>query len=162
MIKELTMFAPDAILTRKKSRKGSKGRKTMFFYSYKSYPCAPKATLLSALCTMGEIIALLFAAFLIGMFRKADHALYQKPLALIGGIVLIALAVACYFFVYRKLVPKMAQTETEKNIRSKAKYAYLYCQSNPEAYEELRAINAEFARQYAREDSGKLVKIKNP
>lgn len=131
------------------------------FFMYKSYPCAPKATLLSGLCSMGEILALIFAAFFVGMYRKEGGAMYHSAGAIIGAIVLVVFAVVCYLYVYRKLVPKMAETETERNVRTKANFANIYCQSHPEAFDELREINADFAAKYMRDENGRIVKIKN-
>ena len=132
----------------------------MYFISYKSYPCAPKATLLSAACSVGELIALILAAFFAGMFNKAGSSMYHSPLVIVGAVLLLALAVVCHVFVYRKLVPAMAEKETEKNIRTKANFAKIYCDRNPEAYDELHEINADFAAHYTRDESGKIVKIK--
>ena len=130
----------------------------MLVVFYKNYPYAPKSTALSALCTLVELIALLFAVCLIAMFGKETGALYHKPLAIVGGVALALLAVACYVFAYRKAVPAMAEKETEKNIRTKAKFARLYCQNHPEAFEELQSVNAAFAQMYTRDESGRIVK----
>lgn len=60
----------------------------------------------------------------------------------------------------RELFPtKMSEKESEKNIRTKASYALMYCKENPEAYDQLIAENMDFARKYIRNNEGKIVKV---
>lgn len=137
----------------------------MITFMYKSYPCAPKATLLSGFCSMFQMFAVLGAIVLGYLFfvlnaNGIGTSLYHHPLALIGAILLLALTAFLYIFVYRKKIPEMAQREADQNIRTKANFAATYCTQYPEAYEELRSINPAFAQKYERNEKGKIVKIK--
>lgn len=75
------------------------------------------------------------------------------------GIILIIVGVVIYVLLGLILPGKLSKKEAEKNIRTKAKYGLLYCKSHPEAYENIRVINAEFARVYTKNESGKIVKM---
>ena len=132
----------------------------MFTIFYKSYPCAPGATLCSALCSGGTYLCIL-AGIMMGYAFFADTTvLYHELWALLVAIALFALAAFLYFFVYKKAIPAMAEKQTQKNIRTKADAAYLYCQSHPQAYAELRAVNPAFARKYELNETGKIVRTK--
>ena len=129
-------------------------------FFYKSYPCAPGATALSALCSCGTYISVIAAICLIGGFFSAKSPFFHNVALLILGVFLIALAAFLYFFLYRKKVPELAEKQTQQNIRTKADAAYIYCQRCPEAYDELRAINPAFAQKYERSETGKIVKTR--
>ena len=131
----------------------------MFTIIYKSYPCAPGATLCSALCSCGTLLSVVGAVALIAGFFVAG-SIYHEAWALIVGLLLAALAAFLYFVVYRKKIPEMAENQTQKNIRTKADAAYLFCQRQPEAYEELRAVNPAFAQKYERDETGRIVRRK--
>lgn len=129
------------------------------FIVYKSYPYAPGATLCSALCSAGTLLSAIGAiALIVGFF--VEGSVYHEAWALIFGLLLAGLAVFLYFIVYRKKIPAMAERQSEKNIRTKAASALLYCQQHPEAYEELRSVNPAFAEKYERNETGKIVKRK--
>lgn len=132
----------------------------MFTIFYKSYPCAPGATLCSALCSGGTYLCVLAAIIMIGGFFSSAAAVYHETWALIGGVLALALAAFLYFFVYRKRIPAMAEKQTQKNIRTKADAAYLYCQRHPEAYAELRAVNPAFAQKYELNETGTIVRTR--
>lgn len=119
---------------------------------YKTYPYAPKASLMSMACVIGE-----FALFLVACL----FASHRKPLQIILAIVFLALVAVLYFYVYRKLVPAYARTEGEINVRTKPRFAALYCQNNPDEYESIRELNPEFAQTYEKNEKGRIVKIKN-
>ena len=127
----------------------------MFTVFYKSYPCAPAATLCSALCSCGALLSAIGAIALVGGFF-ASGSINHEIWALLVGLLLAALAVFLYFVVYRKVIPAMAEKQTQNNIRTKADAAYLFCQSNPEAYDELRAVNPAFAQKYERDETGRI------
>ncbi len=111
---------------------------------------APKATLLSVLGLLTGLLPAIFGVINITK-RRPD---------LVTGIILIAVGVAVYVLLGLVLPGKLSKKEAEKNIRTKAKYGYLYCKQNPDAYENIRAVNAEFARTYTKNETGKIVKIK--
>ena len=127
----------------------------MFTVFYKSYPCAPAATLCSALCSCGALLSVIGAIALVGGFF-ASGTIHHQIWALLVGLVLAALAAFLYLVVYRKAIPAMAEKQTQNNIRTKADAAYLFCQSNPEAYDELRAVNPAFAQKYERDETGRI------
>ena len=76
------------------------------------------------------------------------------------GIVFIAGAVCSWIFIRNMLSQKIANKNSEKNIMTKAVYAYMFCEEYPEVFEEIAAKNPAFAAKYTRDDSGKIVKIK--
>ena len=131
----------------------------MITFFYKSYPCAPGATLCSALSSGGTYLSLIGAIALIAGFF-VNGTIHHKAWALIVGLLLAALAAFLYFVIYRKKVPEMAEKQTQKNIRTKADAAYLYCQRHPEAYAELRAVNPAFAQKYELNETGTIVRTR--
>lgn len=121
----------------------------MVFF-YKSYPYAPAMTFCSALTSFGALLCLCFGIVLV---------INLSAISVIGAL-LIALAVFLYFDVYKKIIPKKAEEMTKKNIETKAGYALQYCRANPQAFEEIAAVNQEFAEKYERNQDGKIVKRK--
>lgn len=119
---------------------------------YKSYQYAPIATLVSGLSSALAVCAVLGGLALFGI--RGGSAL-----KMVGGVVLIALAAFLFFYCSRTLPDKMSEKESEKNIRTKASYALMYCKENPEAYDQLIAENMDFARKYIRNNEGKIVKV---
>ena len=77
---------------------------------------------------------------------------------ILGGVVMIALAVFCFVYVGRKLTDKLSKKWSEKNIRTKPRYALQYCRRHPEAYAELAKINPAFGEKYMVGENGKIVK----
>ena len=122
-----------------------------FFYTY--YPYSPKATALSAFGNLGGLLGLIGAVFL---FYSYSKSILFIPL----GIVCAAFAAFCFFYVSMKLSKKVAETDGEKNIRTKYNYAYMYCKDHPEMFEEIAAVNTAFAARYTKDENGKIVKIK--
>lgn len=132
-----------------------------FMIFYKTYPYAPKASLMSVACVIGEFALFLVACLFGGRFVQQTSPGYYKPLPLILAIVFLALVAVLYFYVYRKLVPACARTEGEENVRTKPRFAALYCQNNQDEYERIRELNPEFAQTYEKNERGRIVKIKN-
>ena len=122
-------------------------------FVYRNYPFAPKATFFSAGMSFIAVIALVIAIAQITMVKES--AVHIIPAVLCGA--------AAYFFFFelgRKKADKMAEKEGEQNIRTKAGYALQYCRQHPEAFEQLRQENPDFAAKYEMNDEGKIVKIK--
>ena len=111
---------------------------------YKNYQYAPIATLVSGLSSVLAVCAVIGGLALFGIR---------------GGSALIALAAFLFFYCSRTLPDKMSEKESDKNIRTKASYALMYCKENPEAYDQLIAENMDFARKYIRNNEGKIVKV---
>ena len=126
----------------------------MFVIFYRSYPYAPSATLLSA---VGNAFAFLMGVGGIVCFVMAKN---NPVLMIILGILLIAAAVCCWYFLGRKIPDKISQSISEKNIRTKANYAAMYCRQHPEAYASLCAQNPDFAAKFMFNEKGKLVRRK--
>ena len=120
---------------------------------YRNYPYAPKATFVSAFSYLGGLLSALGAVACI-------FALRNNFVMILPAIILIALAVLLFVYVGRKYADKLAETETEKNITTKPRYAMLYCQNNPEAYDHLAEVNPEFGQKYMMNEKGKCVKRK--
>lgn len=116
---------------------------------YRNYPYSPLATLLSV-CT--SLFAMLFAVF-------AVVCILQKTLVyILAAILLAGIAAFLWLYVYRRLIDRLAEKWSEQNIRTKPRFAALYCREHPEAYGELCAQNAEFAQKYRLDENGKLRK----
>ena len=121
---------------------------------YRSYPCAPKATLVSGLANIFGYIAAILA---IAMATTIP----SDPIKIIPVLILAGVAACLIIYVGRKLTDKMAEPETEKNVATKPRFAALYCSRNPEEYERIAQINPEFGRLYEKDDQGRIVKRKN-
>ncbi len=119
---------------------------------YRIYAYAPGATLVSALSGMAACCSIAGGGMLIGMGKG-------RAGFIIGGIALIALAVIIYIYGSRIIPDRIARKQTEKNIKTKAVYAFRYCMENPEAYEQLIVENKNFASKYIRNDEGKIVRL---
>lgn len=124
----------------------------MFFY--KSYPFAPKASVLSALSACGTYLCVIGAICMVAL------GVQKSFLWILAAVALLAAAAALFFLVYRKIVPEKAKAETETNIRTKGSFAAMYCNRHPEAYEELMQTNPDFAAKYTRNEKGRVVKQK--
>lgn len=132
----------------------------MILFSYKTYPYAPKASLFSVLSVLFSYCGLIGGICLALFFFFGN---VEKTTGLIRGIIgllVLALAAFLYFYVYRKIVPAMAEKESDVNIHTKARFAYNYCQKHPEAFDQLQSENPDFAAKYQRNEAGKIVKIK--
>ena len=123
------------------------------YISYRSYRYSPKATLVSGL---GSCLVVFLAIAALVCFVICKDNMLLIPL----GIVFAAGAVCSWIFIRNKLSQKIADKDSEKNIRTKAVYAYMFCEEHPEAFEELAAENPAFAAKYTRDENGKIVKIK--
>ena len=121
----------------------------MVFF-YKSYPYAPSMTFCSAMTSFGILLCVCFGIALITNLSAIS----------IIGVLLIVLAVFLYFDVYKKRIPNKAEEITKKNIETKVGFALQYCRTNPDAYEEIAAVNQDFAAKYERNEDGKIVKRK--
>ena len=120
---------------------------------YRSYKYSPKATFISAAANVGALLAGVGAfVCLLGLENKA--------VGIPVGIVLAALALFLFIYVGRKLTDKLAEKWSEENIRTKARFAYLYVCENPGEYEKIAAINPDFAAKYEMGENGKPVKRK--
>ncbi|MBQ8959706.1 MAG: hypothetical protein IJ071_00595 [Ruminococcus sp.] len=122
-------------------------------FVYRNYPYAPKATAFSGFMSAFAVIALVIAIAQVTMIG-------ESPLHIIPTIICGAAAYFLYFELGRKKADKMAEKETDINIRTKANYALMYCRQNPEAYDQLIQENADFAAKYEKNEEGKIVKIK--
>ena len=130
----------------------------MIFFFYRNYPYAPGATTISAFANLLALLSAVGAIACIGGFFTQNA---KNVLLLLGGVALGALAVFLFLYVGRKLTDQIAEKETKKNLRTKARFAYNYCRQHPEAYETLKAENPDFAAKYTRDETtGKLVKIR--
>ena len=72
-------------------------------------------------------------------------------------------AIGAFFIIYlgHTVADKIAQKNGKKNIETKAKYGFRYCQEHPEAYDYIRSINADFAAKYTKDlGTGKIVKMR--
>lgn len=124
----------------------------MFFY--KSYPFAPKASVLSAISAFGTYLCVIGAICMVAL------GVQRSFLWVLAAVALLAAAAALYLLVYRKIVPEKAKAETEKNIATKGSYAAMYCHQHPEAYEQLMQANPDFAQKYTKNEKGRIVKKK--
>lgn len=124
----------------------------MYFF-YKYYPYSPKATALSAFGNLGALLGIIGA---VASFYSYSKSILFIPL----GIVCLAVAAFCFFYVSLKLSKKVAETDSEKNIKTKYNYAYMYCKEHPEMFEEIASVNTAFAARYTKDENGKIVKIK--
>ncbi len=122
----------------------------MVFF-YKDYKYAPTMTLLSLGVEIVGFIALIAGIALI---------MQLEVLKIIIGVLLVALAVYIYFDIYKKKIPAKAEEIGRKNIETKVSFALIYCQSNPDAFEEIAAVNTKFAEKYEKNENGKIVKKK--
>ena len=123
------------------------------YFSYKSYPYAPAATFLSALCSFLSML------LLGGVLAFGGFAYYwpeKRMTFILLALLCLGLGLFCFLFVYRRAIPRLAEKMTVKNLASRADLAYRYCREHPEAYEWLRGINPEFAARYYRDEEGHL------
>lgn len=120
---------------------------------YRNYPYAPLTTLLSAFSIILAVPAV------IGAFYFGTQ-IPKNPLMLLPCVLSALLAVGLLIVAFGKVLDGLAAKEGEKNIRTKARFAYQYCREHPEAYASLAAENEAFARKYTMNEHGKLVKIK--
>jgi len=132
---------------------------------YKSYPYAPKATLYSALSSIFAYFAIIFGAVNVygGFFGDLSKGLFADANKIVVGVIgllLLGLGLFSFFYLYKKVIPAKAEKESEENIRTKASFGYMYCKNFPEEYERIRAVNADFAEKYQRDETGKIVKVK--
>lgn len=105
---------------------------------YRNYPYAPKATIFSVLMSC---FALIFAFVAITMFVMIkDDVLFVIP-----ALIMTALTLFAYFYLSHTVADKIAEKESEKNIKTKSRYALLFCQKHPDMYESLLEENPEFA-----------------
>ncbi len=121
---------------------------------YKSYPYAPVATLVSGLSYAGAFSCAILAIVCILQIGK-------NPVYIIPTVILIALGLFLFLYVGRKVVDQMAEKETEKNIRTKPRFAQLYCGTHPEEFERIAEINPEFGQKYEINEKGRCVKKKS-
>ena len=121
---------------------------------YRSYPCAPKATLLSGFANIAGFFAAFFAIAL-------ATSIPGKPIMILPVILLAGLSAALFIYVGRKLTDKLAESETQKNVTTKPRFAAVYCSRNPEEYDRIAQINPEFGRLYEKDDRDRIVKRKN-
>ena len=124
----------------------------MFFY--KSYPFAPKASVLSAVSAFGTYLCVIGAICMVAL------GVQRSFLWILAAVALLAAAAALYLLVYRKIVPEKAKAETETNVKTKGSFAAMYCNQHPEAYDELMRVNPDFAAKYTRNEKGRVVKQK--
>ena len=121
---------------------------------YKFYRYAPKATAVSALSSLASILFLIFG-FYFGAVKVPDSRIYVLWTVLCAGAALFM-----YFYMSRVFPDKLAAKEGDKNVKTKANYALLYCTEYPEAYDTLIKENAAFAAKYERDENGKIKKQK--
>jgi hypothetical protein len=123
------------------------------YITYRSYRYSPTATFVSGL---GSCLVVFLAIAALACIFTCDQHWFLLPL----GAVFAAGAVCSWIFIRNKLSQKIADKNSEKNIRTKAMYAYMFCEEHPEAFEELAAQNPAFAAKYTKDENGKIVKIK--
>lgn len=124
----------------------------MVFF-YRSYPYAPKATLISGLGNgFGYLCAIFAIAALVGIPKN--------PAYIIATVLLGALGAFLIIYVGRKLPDKLAEPETEKNITTKPRFAQAYVNTRPDEYDRIAEINPEFGQKYMMNEKGKCVKRK--
>ena len=120
---------------------------------YKRYPYSPKATLISAACSLFALMLVI-----IGVMLVKESLADKNYVSCIIGVLIAAAAVPVHIFGSNRLSKKIADKDGLKNIKTKAKYAKLFVQSHPEAYDQLIRENAAFAKKYVRDANGKIVK----
>ncbi len=120
---------------------------------YRSYPCAPKATLISG---FANIVGYLAAIMAIVMATQIP----SKPIYLVPFILLTVIAAFLIIYVGRKLTDKLAGPETEKNIATKPRFAQAYCNYHPDEFERIAELNPEFAAKYEKTEDGRVIKRK--
>lgn len=118
---------------------------------YKVYTYSPLATLVSVL---GSLCAVFCAAGAVVCFSKFK----ESHVMAVPGVLLAALALASYLFIYRKLADKVAEKAVDKKLRSNPKFAARYCNDHPGSYEEICGMNPSFASMYSLNENGKAVK----
>ena len=125
-------------------------------FTYKFYPYSPKSNLLSMLCSLIALAGLFGAlACFFGAFGKEEKVYWL----VLPGVVLLALAVASFYY-DRKIIPQKAAEDSEKNISTKGSFAAQYCRVHPEAYDRLMETNPDFAANYTKNEKGWIVKKK--
>ena len=123
----------------------------MIFYT--RYPYAPRATFVSA------VFGILAFVFFISAFAVQKDAIPAKDYAnCLIGVASAVCGVLIYIFGSRKLAGRIAKKDGPKNIYTKARFAYAFVCSHPEAYDELILKNPAFAAEYVRDANGKIVK----
>ncbi len=120
---------------------------------YKRYTYAPRATFISVFFSL---LALMLV--IIGVMLAVQEFKDGRIATCVVGVLIAAAAIPTFIFGSRKLADKVAKKDGVKNIYSKAKYAKLFLQSHPEAYDEIVRKNADFAAKYVRNEAGKIVK----
>ncbi len=105
---------------------------------------------------MANIVGMLAGVGAFVAFLGTDNKAVGIPV----GIVLVALAAFLLIYVGRKLTDKLAEKWSEENIRTKARFAYLYVCENPGEYDRIAAINPDFAAKYEMGENGRPVKRK--
>lgn len=107
---------------------------------YRNYPYAPKATFFSGMMSC----LTLFSAFgAIAMFVLMN----ENILLVIPALLFIAFALFSFFYLSHTVADKMAEKETEKNIKTKPRYAAMYCNQHPDMYESILQENPKFAEE---------------
>ena len=120
----------------------------MLFF-YKTYKYSPGATVLSAMASVFGTVMVIVG---IAAFANSE---------VLGGILLVIAGGLIFYFCSRVLPDKVAEKAGIKNIHTKPKYAYLFCQDHPEYYEQLAREIPAFAEKYEKDPvSGKVVKRK--
>ena len=110
-----------------------------------------------------SVLATLFslATFLFGLVGIVCTILAFKDGSIVGGIIFLLVAAACgYEFFTHKIANKIGDKCGEKNIKTKARYGKLYVEEHPDRYEQILAINRDFAKKYVRNVEGKIVRRK--
>ena len=120
---------------------------------YRNYPYAPIATLVSGISFFGAFLSLIFG-ILLGI------QVMKNPVMIVPGLLLIGLAAFLFFYVGRTVTDKMAEKETEKNIKTKPRFAALYVNNHPAEYENIAQVNPEFGQKYVMNEKGRCVKRK--
>lgn len=122
---------------------------------HREYKYAPIATFFSFMCSLASVCLLLLAAWQLG--RGWQDGLVS---GYVWGVVLLIAAGFSFFYLSRTFSDKLGKKETEKNIRTKAKFAYMFCMDHPEACQELMEINPVFSEKYRIDEKGRLIKTK--
>ena len=120
---------------------------------YRSYPYAPKATMISAFSNIFGFFAAIGAICLLTQIMN-------NPIMILPAILLGALAAFLLIFLGRKYTDKIAEPESEKNLKTKPRFAMLYCMNYPDEYDRMAEINPEFGRLYMKDEKGRIVKRK--
>ena len=93
----------------------------------------------------------------IGIILFKETFVEKDYLSCLISVLIVAVGVLIAVLCSNKLSAKIAEKNELNNIKTKAKYAKLFVEDHPEAYEQMIRENPDFAEKYVRDESGNIV-----